>query len=66
MRYIDADALLAKQKTLEIPDPNGGEYHIDIFNQSFGGWKTEQSIGKTVFLTREEAEKALGRSENGT
>lgn len=31
----------------------------ECFNQSFGGWKTEQSIGKTVFLTIEEAEKAL-------
>ena len=37
----------------------------ECFNQSFGGWKTEQSIGKTVFLTREEAEKALKeRSKN--
>lgn len=25
------------------------------FNQSFGGWKTEKSIGKTVFLTPEAA-----------
>lgn len=32
MRYIDADALLAKQETLELPDPNGGEYHIDIIH----------------------------------
>ena len=31
----------------------------ECFNQSFGGWKTEQCIGKTVFLTREEAEAAL-------
>lgn len=31
----------------------------ECFNQSFGGWKIEQSIGKTVFLTKEEAEKAL-------
>lgn len=29
-RYIDADALLAKQETIELPDPYGGEYHIDI------------------------------------
>ncbi|MBR2312192.1 MAG: hypothetical protein IKA46_02770 [Clostridia bacterium] len=35
----------------------------ECFNQSFGGWKTEQSIGKTVFLTREEAEKALKERE---
>ena len=37
----------------------------ECFNQSFGGWKTDRCIGKTVFLTREEAEKALKeRSEN--
>lgn len=29
------------------------------FNQTYGGWKIEQSIGKTVFLTREEAEAKL-------
>lgn len=29
------------------------------FNQSFGGWKIGKSIGKTVFLIREEAERAL-------
>lgn len=40
-------------------------FYIDMesddesFNQSFGGWKVAQSIGKTVFLTREEAERAL-------
>lgn len=32
MRYIDAEALLAKQETIELPDPNGGEYHIDIIH----------------------------------
>ena len=37
----------------------------ESFNQSFGGWKIGDSIGKTVFLTREEAKKALERSENG-
>ena len=31
----------------------------ESFNQEFGGWKIDQSIGKTVFLTREEAEKRL-------
>ena len=31
----------------------------EVFNQSFGGWKTDKSIGNTVFLTREEAEKKL-------
>ena len=31
----------------------------ECFNQSFGGWKIAQSIGKTVFLTKEEAEKSL-------
>jgi hypothetical protein len=29
------------------------------FNQAYGCWKLEQSIGKTVFLTKEDAEKAL-------
>ena len=33
------------------------------FNQSFGGWKIGKSIGKTVFLTREEAERALKERE---
>ena len=37
----------------------------ECFNQSFGGWKTEKSIGKTIFITREEAEKALAeRNKN--
>ena len=31
----------------------------ESFNQEFGGWKIDQSIGETVFLTREEAEKRL-------
>lgn len=31
------------------------------YNQQFGGWKIEDSIGKTVFFTREEAEKSLKR-----
>ena len=50
-------------------DPNHCMFFIDMesdnecFNRSFGGWKTEQSIGKTVFLTREEAEKALAERE---
>ena len=34
------------------------------FNQLFGGWKIEKSIGETVFLTREEAERALKECEN--
>ncbi len=29
------------------------------YNQSYGGWKIDKSIGKTVFLTKEEAEQAL-------
>ena len=33
------------------------------FNQSFGGWKLDKSIGETIFLFYEEAEKALGRSK---
>lgn len=32
---------------------------IEEFNQKYGGWKLDKSIGKTVFLTKEEAEKAL-------
>ena len=31
-RYIDADKLLSKVETIELPDPNGGEYHIDIIH----------------------------------
>ena len=38
----------------------------EYYNQAFGGWKVGDSIGKTVFLAREEAEKALERSENET
>lgn len=39
----------------------------ESYNQAFGGWVTGDCIGKTVFLTREEAEKALAeRGENGT
>ena len=41
------------------------ESDVESFNQLFGGWKIGDSIGKTVFLTREEAERALERSENG-
>lgn len=37
----------------------------ECFNQSFGGWKTEQSIGRTVFLSKEEAEKALAKMKGG-
>lgn len=36
------------------------------FEQSFGGWKIEESIGKTVFLTTEEAEKALAERQGET
>ena len=35
------------------------ESDVESYNQSFGGWKTEQSIGKTVFLDRAEAERKL-------
>ena len=41
------------------------ESDVESFNQLFCGWKIGDSIGKTVFLTREEAERALERSENG-
>ena len=33
------------------------------YNQSFGGWMIGECIGQTVFLTREEAEKALAERE---
>ena len=36
----------------------------ECFNQSFGGWKTDQCIGKTVFLTKEAAEKAIADRKN--
>ena len=29
------------------------------FEQQYGGWKLDKSIGKTVFLTREEAKEKL-------
>ena len=35
------------------------ESDSECFNQSFGGWKIDKSIGETVFLTKAEAEKAL-------
>ena len=31
----------------------------ECFNQSFGGWKTDKSVGNTVFLTKEEAEAKM-------
>lgn len=40
-------------------------FYIDMesddesFNQSFGGWKLDLSIGKTVFLTEEQAKTKL-------
>lgn len=37
----------------------------ECFNQSFGGWQPADSIGKTVFLTREEAEEALEKMKGG-
>lgn len=36
----------------------------ESFNQAFGGWKIGKSIGETVFLSREEAEKALKERED--
>lgn len=39
----------------------------ESYNQAFGGWKDGMSIGKTVFLTQEEADKALAEGgENDT
>ena len=37
----------------------------DAFNLAFGGWKIGDSVGKTVFLTKEEAEKALKERSEG-
>ena len=31
----------------------------ECFNQSFGGWKIDRSIGTTVFLTKEDAEAKM-------
>ena len=33
------------------------------YNQTYGGWKIDDEIGKTIFLTREEAERALKGGE---
>ena len=38
----------------------------EAFNQIFGCWKLEESIGKTVFLSREEAEAKLREMRDGT
>ena len=35
----------------------------ECFNQSFGGWKTDRSVGTTVFLTKEEAEAKMRGGE---
>ena len=48
-----------------IDSQNRWMFFIDLqsddepFNQAFGRWKLGESIGGTVFLTREEAKKAL-------
>ena len=31
----------------------------ECFNQSFGGWKIDQCVGETVFLTKDEAEMKM-------
>ncbi len=33
------------------------------YSQKYDGWKIDKSIGETVFLTREEAEKALAERQ---
>ena len=60
------DIAFANVEEIKIYDSqNHSMFFIDLqsdeeeFNQSFGGWKLDKSIGKTVFLTREEAERAL-------
>ena len=53
------------EKIQIIDSQNRWMFFIDLqsddepFNQAFGRWKLGESIGKTVFLTREEAAKAL-------
>lgn len=48
-----------------IDAKNRWMFHIDmesddeLFIQTFGSWKLGECIGESVFLTREEAEKAL-------
>lgn len=56
-----------KVEEIKFYDTNTSHYMflIDMesddesFNQSFGGWKIKQSIGETVFLTKEEADQKL-------
>ena len=53
-------------------NPEHSMFFIDMgsdnecFNQSFGGWRTEECIGRTVFLAREEAESFLKEGEDET
>lgn len=32
MRLVDADKILKHKQTYELPDPNGGDYHLDAIN----------------------------------
>ena len=32
MRLVDADMILKYKQSYELPDPNGGDYHIDAIN----------------------------------
>lgn len=57
---------VANIEEIQIVDSqNRWMFFIDLqsddesFNQEFGRWKLGESIGETVFLTREKAEKAL-------
>ena len=65
------DIAFANVEEIKIYDSqNHSMFFIDLqsdeeeFNQSFGGWKLDKSIGQTVFLTREEAEQALKERES--
>ena len=55
-------------KVSSIMQKADGSWNIRITNFHYRSVFeiTPDKIGKTVFLTREEAEKALERSENGT
>lgn len=70
--YWDGEFGIASAEIEEIniyDSKNHCMFFIDLqsddeeYNQSFGGWKTDQSIGKSVFLTQEEAEQALKERE---
>ena len=59
-RYIDADLLLTDEKTHTLPIGCGkASGNVVVFVDDSDNVFTADDIGKTVFLTREAAEKAL-------